>query len=49
MRKRTCIQLQNTYKKGTRKPGRILIILVTVLTISFRAFIQAERVSNFTS
>ena len=42
MRKLTCIQLQNTYKKAvpnflqtTRKPEMILTFFMTVLTISF--------------
>ena len=41
MRKLTCIQLQNTYKKAqpnflqtTRKPEIILTLFITVLTIS---------------
>ena len=35
MRTLTCILLQNTYKKGTRKPKVILTFFNTVLTISF--------------
>ena len=42
MRKLTCIQLQNTYKKAqpnflqtTRKPKIILTLFIAVLTISF--------------
>ena len=42
MRKLTCIQLQNTYKKAqpnflqtTRKPEIILTLFITVFTISF--------------
>jgi len=56
MRKLTCIQLQNTYKEGTaycstnhKKTGKNFNYFCHGFDDFFSAFIQPQRVSNFTS